>query len=148
MSSIRIGLFGFGKTGKIVAGELLNASDLSLEWVVRGTHRDEHKFASRLLGFEDDRGAIFSVAEIGGAFFETHPVDVIVDFSHSKGVCSYKAAAECGVRIVSAISKYEPEDLEILTGLGGKTAVLYSPNITLGINFLLIASQVLQKIAP
>jgi 4-hydroxy-tetrahydrodipicolinate reductase len=148
MSVIRIGLFGFGKTGKIVAGELINASDLSLEWVVRGTHRDEHKFASRLLGFENDMGAIFSVAEIDGEFFEKHPVDVIVDFSHSRGVRTYSKAAECGVRIVSAISKYDPEDLGLLTGLGNKTAVLYSPNITLGVNFLLIASQVLQKIAP
>jgi len=29
-----------------------------------------------------------------------------------------------------------------------QTALLYSPNITLGINFLMVASQVLQKIAP
>ena len=28
------------------------------------------------------------------------------------------------------------------------TAILYSPNITLGINFLIVASQILRKIAP
>ena len=148
MSQIRIGLFGFGKTGKIVAGEMFSVPELSLEWVVRSTNRDSHKFASRLVGCEYDKGAIFSVGEIGADFFEEHPVDVIVDFSHSRGVHSYKNAAKQGIAIVSAISKYEPEDLELLSSLGDNTAVLYSPNITLGINFLLIASQVLQCIAP
>ena len=36
----------------------------------------------------------------------------------------------------------------MLESLKNDTAVLYSPNITLGVNFLLIASQILQKIAP
>ena len=121
---------------------------ISLEWVVRHTHRDSHKFASRLLGYEDDRAAIFSVDEISEDFFTKYPVDAIVDFSHTTGVHSYKDAAKHGIKIVSAISKYEPEDLELLLSLGTKTGVLYSPNITLGVNFLLISSQILQRIAP
>lgn len=32
---LNIGLFGFGKTGKIVANELLNNDEISLGWVVR-----------------------------------------------------------------------------------------------------------------
>jgi 4-hydroxy-tetrahydrodipicolinate reductase len=148
MQQLTVGLFGFGKTGRLVATELLNDPELSLEWVVRGSHRDEHKFASRRLGFEDDRGAIFAVGDLDKDFFRRNRVDVIIDFSQSGGVRAYMAAADEGIRIVSAISKYEDEDLKVLTKLGKKTAVLYSPNITLGINFLLIASQVLQSIAP
>jgi 4-hydroxy-tetrahydrodipicolinate reductase len=148
MQQISIGLFGFGKTGRNVATELLNDPALSLQWVVRNSHKDEHKFASRLLGFEDDRASIFAVSDIDEDFFHRNKVDVIIDFSHSTGVRAYAAAADVGIRIVSAISKYEDEDLHILHALARKTAVLYSPNITLGINFLLIASQVLQSIAP
>ncbi len=32
---IRIGLFGFGKTGRMVAKELLNDSEIELVWVMR-----------------------------------------------------------------------------------------------------------------
>jgi 4-hydroxy-tetrahydrodipicolinate reductase len=148
MAQTRIGLFGFGRTGSVVANEIFAADDLSLEWVVRGSSQTSHKYASRLVGREDDHGEIFCVDDLVPDFFHTHPVDAIIDFSHSRGVHSYAAATDCGIAIVSAISKYEPEDLQTLLELGGKTAVLYSPNITLGVNFLIIASQVLQGIAP
>lgn len=148
MQQTSIGLFGFGKTGRNVAAELFADPDISLEWVVRQTHRDEHKFASRLVGLEYDKGAIYAVDDLDKDFFHRNKVDVIIDFSHSHGVHHYAPAADAGIRIVSAISKYEDEDGALLTALSDKTAVIYSPNITLGINFLLIASQVLQSIAP
>ena len=148
MQRMTVGLFGFGKTGHLVATEILNDPEMSLEWVVRGSHRDEHKFASRKLGYDDDRGAIFSVGDLDNDFFKRNRVDAIIDFSQSGGVRAYSAAGDEGMHIVSAISKYEDADLELLTKLSEKTAVLYSPNITLGVNFLLIASQVLQSIAP
>ena len=73
---------------------------------------------------------------------------MIIDFSSSSAVAEYEPAANYGIRIVSAISHYEDDQLERLTVMRKKTAVLYSPNITLGINFLMVASQVLQKMVP
>ena len=32
---LRIGIFGFGQTGKIVVGEFLNANDMDVKWVVK-----------------------------------------------------------------------------------------------------------------
>ncbi|MCK4905022.1 dihydrodipicolinate reductase [bacterium] len=148
MEKIRIGLFGFGRTGKIVANEFLQDSNFSLEWVVRKTPRNKHKFASDLLGYEYEAGEIFSIAEIDESFFKNNPVDIIVDFASSKAVNYYEKAAGLGIKIISAISNYKEQDLNKLLSLKSQTAVLYSPNITLGINFLLIASQVLQEIAP
>ncbi|HAR61881.1 MAG TPA: dihydrodipicolinate reductase [Candidatus Margulisbacteria bacterium] len=148
MKKISVGMFGFGKTGKLVTREFLQSPDFYVSWVVRKSHNDNQKFASRLLGFEDDRGEIFSIDDISANFYERIHTDVIIDFSDSKGVCSYASAAYCGTKIVSAISKYEPDDLELLKSLKSRTSVLYSPNITLGINVLLIAGQILQKIAP
>ena len=148
MEKIRVGLFGFGRTGKIVANEFLQDSNFSLEWVVRKTPRNKHKFASDLLGYEYEVGKIFSIAEIDESFFKNNPVDIIVDFASSKAVNYYEKAAFLGIKIISAISNYKEQDLNKLLSLKSQTAVLYSPNITLGINFLLIASQVLQEIAP
>lgn len=148
MDNIRIGLFGFGKTGKLVAGEFIKDDRFALQWVVKRTKKFTENYASRLLGYEKRIGRIHAVGKMNARFFERNPVDVLVDFSSSQGYRSYAAAAEQGVKIITAISKYEPEDLAALKEMSRRTAVLVSPNITLGINFLLVASQVLQKIAP
>ena len=148
MKTIRVGLFGFGKTGKLVAGEFLKDARFDLRWVVKRTKKFTENYASRLLGYETKTGAIHAVTKLGPRFFAKHPVDVLVDFSSAQGYRGYAAAADQGVRIITAISRYEPEDLAALKEMSRKTAVLVSPNITLGINFLLVASQVLQKIAP
>ena len=148
MKKIRVGLFGFGKTGKLVAGEFIKDDRFDLKWVVKRTKKRGESYASRLLGYETKMGAIRAVDQLDPRFFEKNPVDVLVDFSSAQGYRGYAAAADAGVRIVTAISKYEPEDLAALRAMAKRTAVLVSPNITLGINFLLVASQVLQKIAP
>lgn len=148
MSKIKIGVFGFGRTGKLVADEFIKDERFQLVWVARKGKSDIHKYASRLLGYEKDCGEIFSIEEITADFFKEKPVDIIVDFSDSSGVQYYKTAADAGIRIISAISKYEPEDQALLYSLADKVAVLHSPNITLGINILLVASQIIQKIAP
>ncbi len=148
MSKIRIGLFGFGKTGKVIANEFLNDSLFTLAWVVRKGYEDHQKYASRLLGHEFDAGEIFSVEDIGDNFFSERPVDTIVDFSDATGVYLYQRAAEAGIPVISAISKYEQKELDLLKTFSKSTSVLYSPNITLGINVLMVAAQILQKIVP
>ena len=148
MKKISIGLYGFGKTGKLVAGEFIKDERFDLKWVVKRTKKFTENYASRLLGYETKTGTIHAASKLGTRFFAKNPVDVLVDFSSSQGYRSYAAAAEQGIRIITAISKYEAEDLAALKDMSKKTAVLASPNITLGINFLLVVSQVLQKIAP
>jgi len=148
LTKIRIGIVGYGKTGKGIADEILNDSLFTLAWVVRRCHEDNQKYASRLLGYEFDAGEIFSIEDIGEDFFLERPVDAIVDFSDPTGVYLYKKAAQMGIPIISAISKYEQKELDLLNSFAEFTAVLYSPNITLGINVLMVAAQILQKIAP
>lgn len=146
---IRIGMFGFGKTGSVVAQEILQDDVCDLVWVLRKSKRNEGEYASRLLGFESKKGRIYSIDSIDkDVFFKDNYVDVIVDFSASSAVESYKPAAAYGTRFVSAISKYEKTQLDQLKALSRETAVLYSPNITLGINFLIEVSKVLQRIVP
>lgn len=148
MEKVKIGLWGFGRTGKFVATEFLNDERFSLQWIVRKSNADGHKYASRLLGYEYDQGEIIFLKDVTAEFFKKNKIDVLVDFSDSKGIEMYQAAANENIAIVSAISKYEDADLNLLKSLAQKTAVLYSPNITLGINVVLIAAQIMQKIIP
>ncbi|WP_346235763.1 dihydrodipicolinate reductase C-terminal domain-containing protein [Lysinibacillus telephonicus] len=147
--TISIGLFGFGKTGSVVANEIINDKDCELKWVMRESSNNIGEFASRLLGFDHKEGKIYNVYEVDfNEFYKDNYVDVIIDFSASCAVNEYKEAVKYGSKIVSAISNYEEENIIQLKQLSLQTAVLYSPNITIGINFLMEASKLLQKIAP
>lgn len=148
MKKKRIGIFGFGKTGKLVVNEFLKDEQFSLAWVVRKSEEGQHKYASRLLGYEFDAGEIFAHSDIRDEFFRAHRVDALIDFSGTAGLYLYAQAAREGIPIVSAISNYGQEEMILLKQYAQHTAVLYSPNITLGINVLLVAAQILQKIAP
>lgn len=148
MKKISVGIFGFGKTGKEVVRQFLSDPLFEVRWVVRKTEQDKGKFASRLLGFEYDSAKIFCVSCVSKQFYDKYPVDIIVDFSSAESYKFYEMAADKGIKIISAVSKYSPKDIGQLKSYAKQTAVLYSPNITLGINFLLVISQVLQKVAP
>jgi 4-hydroxy-tetrahydrodipicolinate reductase len=148
---LRVGLVGFGKTGRAVAATILRDETISLEWVVRRSDLLEHRSVPEFLGEDSDEpGLIYSKDEFdAGELLDRDPVDAIVDFSAEDGMEYYAdAAAEREVAIISAISKYPNSKVRELRNLGERTRVLWSPNITLGINFMILAAKTLKKIAP
>ncbi len=148
---MRVGLMGFGTTGSAVARVLLGSPTTSLEWVVRDSDRHGQRSAGDVLDVPSSSPAlIVSRWDLtAGDLLERHPVDVIIDFSSEDGLDYYgEAAAARGVSIVSAISHYSVVKQRKLERLSRTTAVLWSPNITLGINFLILAAQTLRRIAP
>jgi 4-hydroxy-tetrahydrodipicolinate reductase len=148
---MRVGLIGFGKTGRAVASVLLDSEITQLQWVVRQSHVLEHRSVPEYLGIQSDQpGLILSKAEFTAEqLLSQKPVDVIIDFSGDSGLSYYgEAAAKRGITIISAVSQYEPETLKRLHALQSQTVVMHSPNITLGINFLMISAKILKTIAP
>lgn len=148
---MKVGLMGFGKTGKAVATILLQSPDTNLQWVVRRSHILEHRSVPEFLGVESkEPGLIYSKEEFSAEdLLRRLPVDMIIDFSSPEGIEYYgQAAADCGVSIVSAISAYNREKIQLLESLSAHIPLLWSPNITIGINFLIIAGKILKKIAP
>lgn len=145
---IRIGLFGFGRTGSLVAKEIVSDPELSLEWVCRKRVQTNLIHASHALGFDDNFAPFVAFGDLDVKFLSRHPVDVIIDFSSSTASASYDLLASSGMKIVSAISRYTDEDMRRVVEASQKTSILYSPNITLGINWLMIASKILKQIIP
>ena len=148
---MRVGLIGFGKTGRAVASVLLDSDLTQLQWVVRQSHVLEHRSVSEFLGIKSNEpGLIYSKSEFTAAqLLDQKPVDIIIDFSGDSGLIYYgEAAAKRGITIISAVSQYELETLAMLKKLSEKTVVMHSPNITLGINFLMISAKILKTIAP
>uniref|UniRef100_UPI00404968F7 dihydrodipicolinate reductase C-terminal domain-containing protein n=1 Tax=Candidatus Planktophila sp. TaxID=2175601 RepID=UPI00404968F7 len=148
---MKVGLVGFGKTGRAVASVLLLDKTIDLVWVVRKSHALENRSVPEFLGVDSDEDG--SIHWIGDVDFETlqvnTPVDAIIDFSAETGMDYYgELAAAQGITIISAISALPEARIKELKKYGETTRVLWSPNITLGINFLIIAAKTLQKIAP
>lgn len=150
---MKVGLFGFGRAGKAVATVLLQNDEAYLCWVIRKSKVLQHRSVSEFLGFkheDDGQGLIFPKDEwTPEQLFDKHPVDVIIDFSSADAILSYgKEAAKRGIAIVTAISAYPAATVDFLKNLSKKTRVLWSPNITIGINFLMVAAKILKTIAP
>jgi len=148
---MKVGLIGFGKTGKAVASVLLQNKEFCLEWVLRQSTILEHRSVPEFFGIpSDEPGLIYSSSKTTMAeLLDKHPVDIIIDFSSSQGIYTYgKIAAERKIKIISAISHYEEEQMQLLNELAIITTVFWSPNITLGVNYLLFAAKFLKKIAP
>lgn len=76
-------------------------------------------------------------------------MDIIIDFSSTKSIYTYgKTAAKKNIKIISAISHYGENEKSLLKELSLETVVFWSPNITLGVNYLLFAASLLKNIAP
>ena len=148
---MKIGLMGFGKTGKAVASVILDNEGMSLEWVFRKRKVLDHRSVQEFLGVDsEESGLIYSSFTTSiEQILDEHPVDIIIDFSSNTGIYAYgKLAAKRKIKIISAVSHYEKEEKKLLKELAKQTTVFWSPNITLGVNYLLLASKFLKKIAP
>ncbi|MFA6135290.1 MAG: dihydrodipicolinate reductase C-terminal domain-containing protein [Phycisphaerae bacterium] len=148
---MRAGLIGFGRTGKAVASVLLQSKETCLCWVIRKSQTLQYRSVPEFLGVESDEpGLIYMRDEMPiGRLLGEMPVDVIVDFSSEEGIEYYgEEAARRGISIISAISSYPDHKIAFLRELARTTRVLWSPNITIGVNFLILASKILKLIAP
>lgn len=147
---MKVGLFGFGKTGKAVASVLIKEKATNLQWVAK-RKKESASSAPEVLGIESTEPGKFvetSTTPIQ-KLLDKNPVDVIVDFSSESGLDYYgEEAAKRGISIVTAVSQYDEVKQAKLKRLAKKTRVLWSPNITLGINFMFMASKALKQAAP
>jgi 4-hydroxy-tetrahydrodipicolinate reductase len=141
---MKIGLIGYGKAGQAVAEVLRTDPRFELRWVLR---RAAPVLAETLPGTEIP---IFGLNSVSFAeLLDQHPVDALVDFSNPEAVFLYGEEVRArGLMLLSAISAYNEEELDYVRSLGTDTRVLCSPNITLGINFLIMAAKLLRSIAP
>lgn len=142
---IRVGLLGHGRAGQAVAQALLADDLIDLRWVAR----------RQLPSGSPDHlpGTQVPVIATGGAaldgLIERHPIDALVDFSAAESAALYLGAVRRHrLMLVSAISSHTPAQLAAIRSLADACRVMCSPNITVGINFLIVAARLLRTIAP
>lgn len=142
---IRVGLMGYGKAGQAVASVLKSDPALDLRWVLRreGTSTPTDDVPD--VGVPIVGGGPHALGDL----LATWPVDAVVDFSHASALPVYADAVQRHrVAVVSAVSSYPQETLAQAQVLSEHVPVMCSPNITLGVNFLMLAAKLLRHIAP
>jgi 4-hydroxy-tetrahydrodipicolinate reductase len=142
-SCIKVGLVGYGKTGQAVAKIVSESEEVSLQWICR---RNSGPVQASLEAIP-----IFSIYQDRdlAKYLKKASVDCIIDFSAPDALRLYGpiAAAE-GISIISANSAHTADEIQFAKSLGEKTQVMCAPNITFGINFLLLAATALHRLAP
>jgi len=141
---IRVGLMGFGKAGQAVATVLQQQPDMQLAWVMRQHANPQNSTIA------DTSIPVLGLDQVSwNECLNQYPIDALIDFSRPEALHHYaQPIAERGIDLVTAISAYAEADMRLLQQLGQQTRVLSSPNITLGINFLMLAAGLLRRIAP
>ena len=140
---IKVGLIGYGKAGQAVAEVLKEDPRFELVWVAkRNPWPEDQPLPMGLPVFAMSQGDF-------GEWLDAHPVDALVDFSDADTIYLYgEEVRKRHLTLVSAISAYSDESLAYARSLGEQARVLCSPNITLGINFLILSARMLRGIAP
>lgn len=142
---IKVGLVGYGKAGQAVAQVLQADPRYELCWIARRSVVSSEKVAPDP---EIPMVALASPDE-WGQWLDTHPVDALVDFSRPESLHLYgEQVRRRSLMLVSAISAYSEADLVYAHSVADNARVMCSPNITVGINFLIMAARLLRKIAP
>lgn len=141
---MKVGLLGYGKAGQAVARVLSEDPRFQLCWIARKEAAPD----ACMIGRPEIPVCGLSQVDVD-RWFDQHPVDALVDFSGPDTVYLYgEQVSRRGLTLVSAISAYTPEHLAYLRNMARNARVMSSPNITLGINFLLMAAKLLRSIAP
>lgn len=141
---MKVGLIGYGKAGSAVAQVLSEDPRYALEWVAT---RSGNPSSVTLSGVSIPVIALskHTIAD----WLNQNPVDAVVDFSDASSVAVYANEVQRrGLTLVTAISSYNEDQLASIRALGEHAKVLCSPNITVGINFLIMAARLLREIAP
>lgn len=146
---IRVCLVGLGKTGKEIAKVILEQKDIKLVSVVCSANSDKKgKDLGEVLGTRDTGIVINSADDLEQLIFKSKP-DVVVDFSNpSATIRNAKIFSRMKVNIIIGTTGFSRLALKKLFVLTRKyhNGIVYAPNITLGVNVLMLLTNLASSI--
>ncbi len=146
---IKVCIIGLGRTGKEVAKVLLEAKDIKIVSAICSPESDKINMdLGEVIGVDYLGINIVSSDEIKRVCEETLP-DVAVDFSNSEAALKNASIlSKMRTNIVIGTTGFNKSDIENLYKLTQKNnnAIVYAPNITLGVNVLLLLTNLASTI--
>lgn len=146
---IKVCISGLGRTGIEVAKVLLQEKDVRIvSALCSSTSKKVNMDLGDIIGTKQLGVKVRSSDNIESTMFETSP-DVVIDFSTPEAVVrNAKILSKMKINVVVGTTGLKEEDIETLYGLTKKysNAIVYAPNITLGVNVLLLLTNIASNI--
>lgn len=146
---IRVCLVGLGKTGKEIAKVLLEQKDIILVSAICSVDSEKKgKDIGEIIGCNNKGIFVEGANNIEQVIFRTKP-DVVLDFSSPHATMkNARIFAKMRVNMVVATTGFSKLALKKLFILARKyhTGIVYAPNITLGVNVLMMITNLAANI--
>ena len=146
---LKVALVGFGRTGKVVADEILGQNNVQLVAVFKKTEDELIGMdIGKALGKELAGFKIYNITSLSETLKETSP-EVIIDFSNPQAVNEYiETISEQNVNLVICSTNFREQQREKINSFGNKIGIVWAPNITEGINILISLGKIVKSIWP
>lgn len=150
---VKVAVVGLGRTGMVVARNILEHPELELVLAV-------HRTGSKKQYVGQDLGDILNIRPTGIIVKGSHNLsnelmqakpDVLIDFTNPEAsLKNLKTAALCKTNCIIGTTGFTREELNMIQTLAErhKISVVYAPNLTMGINVLMNTVKTLANILP
>ncbi|WP_315066192.1 4-hydroxy-tetrahydrodipicolinate reductase [uncultured Clostridium sp.] len=141
---LKVCLIGIGKTGKEIAKMVLEQKDMKIVLAMCSPGSiKKHMDLGQVLGIQELGIKIESTNKLDELLIKYKP-DVVVDFSTSEATLkNARIISNLGINLVvgtTGFSEIELNEIKTLA-LNNQTGVVYAPNITNGVNVLMILTK-------
>lgn len=141
---IRVCLIGIGKTGKEIAKMLFQRSDMKLVAAMCSPNSDKKdRDLGEIIGLKQIGIKVDSTDKLEETILKSKP-DIVVDFSKPEATLrNAHITSKMKVNMVIGTTGFSELDLKKLETLAhtNHTGIVYAPNITLGINVVMILTK-------
>lgn len=146
---IKVCLIGIGKTGQHIAKGILEQNNMEIVAAICSPNSSKNGMdLGTLLGSNKTNIKISTSDEIENIIFKTRP-DVVVDFSSSTATMeNARILSKMKINMVIGTTGFTKENLDKLHNLTYKfnNGIVYAPNITLGVNVIMLLSNIASNI--
>lgn len=145
----KICLIGLGRTGAEIARIILEQNDMILVAAVCSEFSSKcGKDAGEILGMPETGTRVYFAGELEEVILE-HAPDIVVDFSNARATMkNARFISENRIGLVIGTTGFTDHDVMRLQLLASKndSGILYAPNITLGVNVMMLLSNIAARI--
>lgn len=142
---IKVCIAGIGRTGREISKEIINDKDLNIVSAICSPNsKSMNKDLGQVIGTDDTGVIINSSEKLEQVIFKNKP-DVVIDFSNPKAALKNAVIfSKYRVNIIigtTGFSSYQMKKIFVLSRKY-KNGILYAPNITLGVNVLMLLTNI------
>ncbi|MBP2031829.1 4-hydroxy-tetrahydrodipicolinate reductase [Clostridium algifaecis] len=142
---IKVGLIGLGRTGKCIANSILEQNNMEIVAAICSPQSIKKGMSlGALLGNKETNVKISSSDELETTIFKTKP-DVVVDFSKPSATMKNSLIlSKMKINMIIGTTGFVNEDINKLQDIcyKFKNGMVYAPNITLGVNVIMLLSNI------